>query len=165
MMQRISFRGCLLILTWTLNLTASAQRVDEGAPLQRESLVKVNLTDFAIGQYTAAFERVLSENSTIVLNLGGIGYAVNESQVWLGDYYSELGNWSTLRADFEAEVSGFEFTPEYRRFGYIHDGMPEGLYVSMFAQIRKLTAVVDETLPIEASDEVFDWKYPHEIDH
>lgn len=165
MMQRISFRGCLLILTWTLILTASAQRVDEGAPLQRESLVKVNLTDFAIGQYTAAFERVLSENSTIVLNLGGIGYAVNESQVWLGDYYSELGNWSTLRADFEAEVSGFEFTPEYRRFGYIHDGMPEGLYVSMFAQIRKLTAVVDETLPIEASDEVFDLKYPHEIDH
>ena len=165
MIRRLFVRGCMLILTWFPILMASAQRVDEGAPHQRESLIKVNLTDFAMGQYTAAFERVLNENSTFALNLGGIGYAVNPSQVWLGDSYDEWGNWSSLRADLEAEVSGFEFTPEYRRFGYIHDGMPEGLYVSMFAQIRKLTAAVDETLPIEANDEVFDLKYPHEIDH
>lgn len=143
----------------------SAQRVKEGAPAQRTQLLKVNLTDFAIGQYTAAFEHVLNDNSTLVVNLGGIGYTVDQSSVYLGAAYDELGVWSDLRGDLTVEASGFELTPEYRRFGYIHDGMPEGLYVSMFGQIRSLNISLDEDLPDEAAEAMFGLDYPHEIDH
>lgn len=146
-------------------LSASGQRVQEGAPNQREQLIKVNLTDFAIGQYTAAFEKVLNENSTFVINLGGIGYTVDRRQYWLGEWYDEFGNWDRLSGNLEAEVSGFELTPEYRRFGYIHDGLPEGLYVSMFGQFRNITSVVNETLSADAQSETFGLDYPHEIDH
>lgn len=158
---KILCASALIALTSSL----SAQRVEEGAPAQRTQLLKVNLTDFAIGQYTAAFEHVLNDNSTLVINVGGIGYTVDQSSVYLGSAYDELGVWSDLRGNLTAEASGFELTPEYRRFGYIHDGMPEGLYVSMFAQIRSLNVALDEDLPVDAVEEMFGLDYPHEIDH
>ena len=163
--RKILFALSIVWLAGVVTTPLCAQRVKEGAPAQRDQLLRVNLSDFAIGQYTASFEQVLNENSTLVINLGGIGYTVEQSQIYLGEAYDELGNWSYLRGNLLAEASGFELTPEYRRFGYIHDGMPEGLYVSMFAQIRNLNVSVDEELPEDAFEEVFGLDYPHEIDH
>ena len=145
---------------------ASAQKVEGEAPAQFEQLVKVNLLDFAFGQYTASYERVVGPYTSVVLNLGGIGYYDASSSYSLGSFYDEWGVWYSAPAKIEMEVSGWELTPEIRRYGFIFDGMPEGLYASAFLQLRGLTAVVDETLDLEGIDsELYGIDYPYEIDH
>lgn len=64
----------------------------------------------------------------------------------------------------EAEVSGWELSPEVRRYGYIHDGMPEGLYVAGYMQLRSLRAQVDEDVDF-TSPNLYGVDYQHEIDH
>jgi hypothetical protein len=145
---------------------ASAQKVVGEAPAQYEHLVKVNLLDFAFGQYTASYERVIGPYTSVALNLGGIGYYDASESYSIGSNYNAWGIWSNAPAEIEMEVSGWEFTPEIRRYGFIFDGMPEGLYASAFLQFRGLTAAVDESLDIEDIDsELYGIDYPHEIDH
>lgn len=144
----------------------NAQKVEGEAPAQFEHLVKVNLLDFAFGQYTASYERVVGPFTSVAFNLGGIGYYDAANSYNLGSYYDVWGNWYNAPAQIELEVSGWEFTPEIRRYGFIYDGMPEGLYASAFMQLRKVTAVVDETLELDDVDsELYGIDYPYEIDH
>lgn len=156
------------IVAAALLATASlqAQKVEGEAPAQFEHLVKVNLLDFAWGQYTAVYERVLGPYSSAVINLGGIGYYDSANSYSIGSYYDEWGVWYNAPAQVEMEVSGWELTPELRRYGFIFDGMPEGLYASAFVQLRGLTAVVDESLDLDQIDsELYGIDYPYEIDH
>ena len=143
-----------------------AQKVEGEAPAQYTHLVKVNLLDFAWGQYTAVYERVLGPYTSVALNLGGIGYYDSANSYSLGSYYDEWGIWYNAPAELEMEVSGWELTPEIRRYGFIFDGMPEGLYASAFVQLRGVTAEVDETLDLDQIDsELYGLDYPYEIDH
>ena len=66
----IYFAGVALLVA----TAASAQQVTGDAPAQYPQGLKVSLTDFAAGQYTATYERVLGSSTTVALSLGGIGY-------------------------------------------------------------------------------------------
>ncbi len=159
-------RFAVVALAAALAPQAFAQKVDGEAPAQFEQLVKVNLLDFAFGQYTAVYERVIGPYTSVALNLGGIGYYDSAESYSIGSYYDEFGYWYNAPAEVEMEVSGWELTPEIRRYGFIFDGMPEGLYASAFVQLRGLSAVVDETLDLEEiNSEVYGLDYPYEVDH
>jgi hypothetical protein len=148
-------------------MTASAQQVSQEAPAQYPQGMRVSLTDFAAGQYTATYERVLGSATTVAVSIGGIGYTRELRDAYIASGYDlNTGMWKGVQADFLAEVSGFEVTPEIRRYGYIHDGMPEGFYGSAFFQLRRQTSTVDED--IDPSVDASDWyetSYAHPIDH
>ena len=148
-------------------MAASAQQVTEDAPAQYPQGLKVSLTDFAAGQYTATYERVLGSSTTVALSIGGIGYTREERGAYIASGYNmNTGQWTGVQADFLAEVSGFEFTPEVRRYGYIHDGMPEGFYGSAFLQLRRQTCVIDEDIdPATVTSDWYETAYAHPIDH
>jgi hypothetical protein len=158
----IAIAACIALLV----PVAKAQKVEGEAPAQFEHLVKVNLLDFAFGQYTAVYERVLGPYTSVAVNLGGIGYFDESYSYSIGSYYDEWGMWQNTNAHLEMEVSGWELTPEIRRYGFIFDGMPEGLFASAFVQLRGVTAEVDETLDLDPdASELYGLDYPHEIDH
>jgi len=144
-----------------------AQQVSADAPAQFGQGLKVSLTDFAFGQYTATYERVLGSSTTAAISLGGIGYTQELRDVYIASGYNmNTGMWDAVQADFTAEVSGFELTPEVRRYGYIHDGLPEGFYGAAYLQIRRATVVADEDIDLATvTSGWFETEYGHEIDH
>jgi hypothetical protein len=154
----------LFVVLISASVEVCAQRVTEDAPPQFTQLFKVNLTDFAFGQYTAGYERVLNSSTTLGILVGGIGFYEESINSNFGARYDNSGFWEGTEAAVEAEVSGWELSPEVRRYGYIHDGMPEGLYVAGYLQLRSLRAEVDEEVDF-LNQNLYGVDYQHEIDH
>lgn len=165
-MNRLSFLCLGMFLgTFATSGVLQAQRATADTPKQFEQMFKVNLTDFAFGQYTVGYERVINPSTSLGLLVGGIGFFQESNVANFGASYDSWGGWYPgVEASMEAEVSGWEFSPEVRRYGYIHDGMPEGLYVSAFLQVRSLRVDVDEEVDFEGA-QLYGVDYRHEIDH
>lgn len=152
------------MLASTVN--AYAQEINPDATYGFDKLVKVSLSDFALGRYSIAYEHTLNDQSTVSVCLSSIGKYDHMRNYYLGSYYDELGYWHGFRSDLDVAMTGFEISPEIRRYARVNDRMPDGLFASAYVQFRSVSVDVDESFDdTDFMDNWHDTAYPHEIDH
>lgn len=159
-----SLPWAILFVATTVNATAQDSGTDELPVFAR--LVKVSLSDFALGHYTVYYEHALNAQSTILLGLSGIAKYDRFQGYSIGSYYDEFGYWYGVDSNLDIAMTGFEITPEIRRYALVNDRMPEGLFASAYGQFRSLSVDTDESFETSDLPETwYDTPYPYEIDH
>lgn len=136
----------LAVLSASLFSPVSAQ-----AEPQEEALLKLNMFDFVHGRYELLYEKVLDHETTFQMAINGIGWVENARG---GQYYYDDETFTDYYFDSEAvlEHSGWGITPEIRRYAWVNGGVPEGVFLSLFARYEVHAISVDE----EAID-ISDW--------
>jgi len=151
----------ILILLLALNLSSSAQE-----SLSDFNVIKISLTDFAIGQYTLGYERMMGNDWSVNATVSGVGYAVNSRSFSMGSYYNEWGEWFNIESEMEAQVEGFGTSIGLRKYS-VHEGLElHGLYGGVFAQWRNCkTDFIEDFENFEAFSEFYSLEYPHNLNH
>ncbi len=101
-----------------------------------ENVVNVHFFGLFMGHYQLKYERVLSDNSSVALNVGLMpkkNLPESMNPVTYADRY------------FQPYLSGWFMTPEYRYYPG-SKGAPYGLYIAPYLKIDKYTVVYNEEL-------------------
>jgi hypothetical protein len=128
-----------LLLVFSMSLTLQAQEDTDGS-----NILKISLTDFIIGQYTLGYERVMGPDWSMNASISGVGYEVAAQNYSLGYFYNEIGDWSTLQGQMEANVAGVALSFGLRKYSAAHEIKSHGFYGGVFTQWRQCKTELSE---------------------
>lgn len=142
----------------------STSRAQESPqPLQ---VIKISLSDFALGQYSLEYERVSGADWSAGVSISGIGFETSAESFGLMYFYDAVGEWHSVYSKIDASVAGFEACLNLRKYGVIKGNMPEGFYAGVFLQLRQVKSdLTEEFSAPETSSTWYGQAYPHTIDH
>jgi len=118
-----------ITLIFTILLLCSATMI-----FSQKNVVKLGLGGLALGNVNLSYERVLSENQSVALN---IGFMPSRN---IPEFILEASD----VPDFENSISGFSITPEYR-FYTSKKNAPKGFYVAPYAKLSNYKFEFNET--------------------
>lgn len=154
--------------------SATAQTLTPPEPSHMaKGMLKMNLTDFAVGKYSMSYERMFSGWTTAELTVSGIGMTSRSSAYTIArpnyDYYDSYYYDYPIPADIELVYSGWEVTLAGRKYGWVDQGIPDGFYASVFATVGGVNVTADEDIyELSFDPDTVDWSpntYVKEIDH
>ena len=150
-----------LLLVFSMSLTLQAQEDTDGS-----NILKISLTDFIIGQYTLGYERVMGPDWSMNASISGVGYEVAAQNYSLGYFYNEIGEWSTLQGQMEANVEGVALSFGLRKYSAAHEIKSHGFYGGVFTQWRQCNTELSEELDdVQPFSDVYGIAYPYTVDH
>ena len=149
------------LLIFVLNFTVKGQE----AP-GTSSILKVSISDFAIGQYTLGYERIMGPDWSVNATISGVGYEVASQNYSMGHYYDEWGQWFSMQGEMEARVEGVALSFGLRKYSAAHEIRSHGFYGGVFTQYRRCTTELSEEFEeFEPFSELYGLTYPYRVDH
>jgi hypothetical protein len=151
----------VLFLIFTLNLTLVAQEQTGGL-----NILKINVTDFAVGQYTLGYERLLSSDCSVNATISGVGYGHVLRINSMGAYYDESGEWFNVMNKMEVEVEGVSASIGLRKYSSEIEMKSKGFFGGVVVQWRRCKSELDEDFDdFEPFSEIYGLRYTQNISH
>tara|TARA_B110000503_G_scaffold124976_1_gene192059 strand:- start:6486 stop:7232 length:747 start_codon:yes stop_codon:yes gene_type:complete len=149
------------LLIFVLNFTVNGQEASHVS-----NILKVSLTDFAVGQYTLGYERIMGPDWSINATISGVGYQEASQNYSVGHYYDEWGQWFSMQGEVEAQVEGVAMSFGLRKYSAAHEIRSHGFYGGVFTQFRRCTTEFSEEFEaFEPFSELYGLAYPHSVNH